>query len=81
MYQKYFERLVNLVLHFIINQDSNRTVSILLYKNETDDWIVMGKIRSHYKPLTDMIFSSYLPPELFSIGLDRHLVKYDLANR
>ncbi|KAK9722521.1 WD domain, G-beta repeat [Popillia japonica] len=60
--------------------DSNRTVSILLYKNETDDWIVMGKIRSHYKPLTDMIFSSYLPPELFSIGLDRHLVKYDLAN-
>ncbi|GJQ71620.1 hypothetical protein Trydic_g11320 [Trypoxylus dichotomus] len=60
--------------------DANRTVSILFYKNETDEWIVMGKIRSHYKPLTDIIFSPYSPPELFTIGLDRHLVKYDLAN-
>lgn len=49
-------------------------------------WKFLGKIRPHYKKITDLIFSMENDektqlPNLFSISYDRYLVRYDIENR
>ncbi|XP_017770784.1 PREDICTED: WD repeat-containing protein 66-like [Nicrophorus vespilloides] len=60
--------------------DTNKTVYLL--KHSHHSWEVIGKIRSHYKPLTDIIFvdTDLDPLKLCTIGEDRYLVEYDLDN-
>ncbi|KAK5644444.1 hypothetical protein RI129_005744 [Pyrocoelia pectoralis] len=51
-------------------------IVILRYKNKA--WGILGKLKSHYKPICDILFSPYLPSRLFTIGEDRFLNEYDL---
>jgi hypothetical protein len=64
-------------------------MQVCLYRCENMDsceWIFMGKQRSHYKPITDILFNEVSsvesePLHLFSLGEDRMLIEYDLINR
>nr|XP_022914074.1 cilia- and flagella-associated protein 251-like [Onthophagus taurus] len=60
--------------------DNNRTVFLFYYDIEKDIWLMVGKNRAHTKQITDLIFSTHTPTELYSIGLDKCLVKYDISN-
>jgi hypothetical protein len=60
---------------------------VCLYQCENLDiaeWDFVGVRRSHYKPITDILFSNPdedEPIQLFSLGEDRMLIEYDLVNR
>lgn len=47
-------------------------------------WLPMGKYISHYKPITGILFEESTEgskrPRLFTIGEDRMLIEYDMAN-
>ncbi|XP_063918650.1 cilia- and flagella-associated protein 251-like [Zophobas morio] len=56
--------------------DSNMTVFAFYYDTDTEDWIFKGKVRSHYKDICNMLFLDEDPFGLYTIGKDRHLIKY-----
>ncbi|KAF5297677.1 hypothetical protein FQA39_LY12008 [Lamprigera yunnana] len=60
--------------------DIESTLVILKYSVDDEEWVLLGKMRAHYKPMNDILFSPYAPPRLFSIGDDRKLQEYDLIN-
>lgn len=60
---------------------------VALYKIEegtVSRWIYLGKQRSHYKPISEIMFARCPASgnlRLLSLGEDRVLVEYDIANR
>lgn len=55
-----------------------KTVCLYSYETDLDIWQFMGKIRSHFEAINDILFAPYLPARLFTIGDDRRIVEYDL---
>ena len=57
---------------------------VCLYQCEnldTTEWEFVGKRRSHYKNISDILFNDPdedEPIQLFSLGEDRMLIEYDL---
>lgn len=39
--------------------------------------MIHGKIRAHYKPINDIMFSLYEKEKFFTLGQDRYLIQYD----
>ncbi|KAF5287805.1 hypothetical protein FQR65_LT12173 [Abscondita terminalis] len=65
---------------FCAYYSNKSTIAILKYSADDSRWDILGKIRSHNNDMTDILFNSYLPPRLFSIGSDKILQEYDLIN-
>ncbi|XP_027889711.1 cilia- and flagella-associated protein 251 isoform X1 [Xiphophorus couchianus] len=69
---------------YLATADAGRTVSLFRnegYKDSSSRWRFVGRYRSHYKPIQDLLFGVQLynaKPRLLSLGLDRQLVEYDL---
>ncbi|XP_035436887.2 cilia- and flagella-associated protein 251 isoform X2 [Spodoptera frugiperda] len=64
--------------------DAGRTVCVYKYDCKTSSWMFIGKHRAHYKEITGLVF---LPSKsdggeykLVSLGMDRCMVEYDIAN-
>ncbi|XP_015838551.1 cilia- and flagella-associated protein 251 [Tribolium castaneum] len=56
--------------------DSNNTIFGFYYDCESEDWIFKGKVRSHYKDVCNILFLDEEPFGLYTIGKDRHLIRY-----
>jgi WD40 repeat protein len=71
---------------FIATADLDYCVTVYtLGKSREGDlsWSYLGKYRSHYKPITGLLFTVQVDtgaPRLLSLGQDRHLIEYDLVN-
>ncbi|XP_043968518.1 cilia- and flagella-associated protein 251 [Gambusia affinis] len=69
---------------YLATADAGRAVSLFRnqgYKDSSSRWSFVGRYRSHYKPIQDLLFGVQLynaKPRLLSLGLDRQLVEYDL---
>ncbi|XP_012064007.1 PREDICTED: WD repeat-containing protein 66-like [Atta cephalotes] len=70
---------------------ANNALTVVVFKrNDTtitskyNMWNLIGKYRSHYLPIRDILFSPAASdsdaPRFFSLGEDRELVEYDLAH-
>ncbi|XP_074031477.1 cilia- and flagella-associated protein 251 isoform X1 [Leptinotarsa decemlineata] len=58
--------------------DDNKTVVIFSYNSATSVWVCLGKLRSHYDDITDIMFVPGNPySKLYTISKDRHLVEYN----
>jgi hypothetical protein len=56
------------------------TIFGFYYDTESEDWVFKGKVRSHYKEVCNILFLDEEPYGLYTIGKDRHLIKYtDIA--
>lgn len=56
------------------------TVVSLKYDQSKQEWIYCGKVRSHYKPILDIMFSPYKEYyKLITLGYDRCLVEYNVT--
>ncbi|XP_054904706.1 cilia- and flagella-associated protein 251 isoform X2 [Poeciliopsis prolifica] len=69
---------------YLATADAGRAVSLFRnkgYKDSLRQWTFVGRYRSHYKPIQDLLFGVQLynaKPRLLSLGLDRQLVEYEL---
>ncbi|KAH0625607.1 hypothetical protein JD844_015192 [Phrynosoma platyrhinos] len=66
---------------------ADENISVNLYKQFIKDgekfWDLLAALHSHYKPICALLFGLQLDsdePRLLSLGEDRFLVEYDLAN-
>ncbi|KAM8960745.1 cilia- and flagella-associated protein 251 [Pelodytes ibericus] len=70
---------------YLASADEEFTVTLfkLISQKNGAVWEHFGRYRSHYKPIKSIIFTTHLDnnePRLLSLGMDRMLVEYDLAN-
>lgn len=64
---------------FAAYYDSNMTVVSLYFDQVQQQWFSCGKVRSHYKPIRDIMFSSYKSKwKLMTVGEDRCLIQYNI---
>ncbi|RZB39895.1 WD repeat-containing protein 66-like, partial [Asbolus verrucosus] len=56
--------------------DENMTIFGFYYDPESEDWVFKGKVRSHYKDICNILFLNEEPYGLYTMGKDRHLIKY-----
>ncbi|XP_018118695.1 cilia- and flagella-associated protein 251 isoform X2 [Xenopus laevis] len=70
---------------YLATADTEFTVTLFKLSQEKDGltWQYFGRYRSHYKAIQNLMFGIHLDtnePRLISLGMDRMLVEYDLAN-
>ncbi|KAJ1093171.1 hypothetical protein NDU88_006278 [Pleurodeles waltl] len=70
---------------YLATADVEYTVTLFkqVCKGEDPFWEFFGRLRSHYKPIQNLMFGINLDCDearLLSLGMDRILVEYDLSN-
>ncbi|KAE8635160.1 hypothetical protein XENTR_v10002531 [Xenopus tropicalis] len=70
---------------YLATADTEFTVTLFKLSREKNGvtWQYFGRYRSHYKKIQSLVFGIHLDtnePRLISLGMDRMLVEYDLAN-
>ncbi|XP_069789381.1 cilia- and flagella-associated protein 251 isoform X2 [Narcine bancroftii] len=66
---------------YLATVDSKTTVTVFNFLKGS--WMYLGRQNAHFKPIKSLMFGMYLDsdqPRLLSLGEDRVLVEYDLAN-
>ena len=69
---------------FLAATDLDDTTTLIKRSNDsTNEWSYIGRNRSHYKSIVNIIFGVALDsnvPRLLTLGMDRNLVEYDILN-
>uniref|UniRef100_UPI00398E5429 cilia- and flagella-associated protein 251 isoform X2 n=1 Tax=Pristiophorus japonicus TaxID=55135 RepID=UPI00398E5429 len=66
---------------YLATVDSKTTVTVFMLREK--NWVYLGRQNAHFKPIQTLMFGVYLDsnqPRLLSLGEDRFLVEYNLAN-